>query len=121
MTTITHDVPEHSLGGLVNFVVWGTPTGGFLEAVISNDLKGAFMRADEENRAALFHIVSFLYNHMPGGSQGSPEHYATWIRIGGLVGFTDPQTALAWAEREALLSLVDRRERLLELIESRAT
>lgn len=37
---------------------YGLPTGSFVQAVLDNDLRGAFGRADHINRKALIVIVS---------------------------------------------------------------
>lgn len=58
----------------------GVPTGDFLRAVLSNDLKGAIGRADEQNLADLFEIVDYVYNDMPMACQGSPEKVEAWLR-----------------------------------------
>ena len=55
------------------------PTGGFLEAVLSNDLKEALGRADRQNRDALFEIVRWVYNYMPMTACGSKEAVANWL------------------------------------------
>lgn len=56
------------------------PTGGFLRAVLSNDLRGAFGRADADNRAALADIVSYVYNFLPAACWGSPQAVAAWLQ-----------------------------------------
>ena len=48
------------------------PTGSFLEAVLANDLMGAFAYADEDNREHMFDFAMFLYNDMPGRT-GNPD------------------------------------------------
>ena len=53
--------------------VEGRPTGGFLEAVLGNDLMQAVMRSDEYNRECLPEILSFIYENVPGDMWGSPE------------------------------------------------
>jgi hypothetical protein len=57
----------------------GTPVGSFLQAVLSNNLRDAIGRADEYNRATLFHLVAWMHNEFPGKLWGSPERYAAWI------------------------------------------
>ena len=64
---------------LERYVKYGVPTGGFLQAVLENDLCGAFSRADEENRRDLFGIVSCVYNELPSECWGSPERVRTWL------------------------------------------
>ncbi len=63
------------------YILRGVPTGSFLEAVISNDLREAMARADEDSRAALFGLVSYLHNDCPGGCWGSPERYRDWMAM----------------------------------------
>lgn len=66
----------------------GCPTGGFLAAVLSNDLKDACARADSDNRHAIFDIVSYIYNNLPSGCWGSRERVRAWIDHGGFAGLT---------------------------------
>ena len=61
------------------YVEGGVPTGSFLEAVISNDLREAMGRADETSRVIVFEIVSYLHNEVPGGCWGTPEAYREWL------------------------------------------
>lgn len=58
------------------------PTGGFLQAVLENDLMEAFARADETSRANLFEIVCFVYNELPSNCYGSKDKVREWL--GGL-------------------------------------
>jgi len=53
--------------------------GGFLTAVLSNDLKEAFGRADDENLVTLFEIVKYCYNELPANCWGSPEKVSKWL------------------------------------------
>ena len=57
----------------------GIPTGGFLRAVLANDLMEAFGRADTENRQDMFEIVGHVYNEMPSPCHGSYEIVDEWI------------------------------------------
>lgn len=54
-------------------------TGGFLQAVLENDLKEAMGRADIEARENLFDIVSYCYNELPSGCWGNKEKVAAWL------------------------------------------
>lgn len=58
---------------LDEYALYGHPLGGFLTAVVENDLMGAFGKADSYNRATLFQICQYLYNSMPADSHGSAE------------------------------------------------
>ncbi len=61
------------------YVDHGVPVGGFLEAVITNNLKEAVGRADAVNIHRLNVYVMYLYNECPMGCWGSPENYRGWI------------------------------------------
>lgn len=62
-----------------NFVKCGARPGGFLYAVLSNNLKESFGRADLENRRDMFEIVSYCYNEIPNTCWGSPEKVTAWM------------------------------------------
>ena len=64
---------------LYNYIDEGCPTGGFLNAVLSNNLKESFGRADNFNQEHLHDIVQFLYNEAPGPCWGSPDKVKAWI------------------------------------------
>lgn len=53
--------------------------GGFLTAVLENNLKEAVGRADDDNLLALPAIVGCVYNDIPAICQGSPEKVRTWL------------------------------------------
>jgi hypothetical protein len=66
-------IPSHTKAALDRYVNQKYLPGGFLMAVLSNDLFGAVGRADSENLAALPDIVKYVYNQMPANSWGSQE------------------------------------------------
>lgn len=68
------------------YVDHGIQGGSFFTAVVSNDLKGAFSRADDTNTAAMAAWAMWLYNDAPNGCHGSPQKVADWIKRGGLKG-----------------------------------
>lgn len=82
-------VPEGLVDGLCLYMVLGVIPGGFLTAVLSNNLMEAFARADLTSRAAMFNIVSFIYNECPAGAWGSKEHVLEWSGHRGLRGLGD--------------------------------
>ena len=55
-------------------------TGGFLHAVLTNDLFGAMERADEFNRDDLYNIVKYIFNHIPGECYGSKAKVSKWLK-----------------------------------------
>lgn len=76
----TLGVPDHLVDGLVAYVATKRPTGGFLECVVSNDLKGCIERGDAESIHGLKACVMFLYNYAPGACWGSPAKVAAWLK-----------------------------------------
>lgn len=73
-------LPAHMHGAVKRYVMHGIPPGSFLTAVICNDLREAFARADDENAAAMQNWVRFFYNSTPSGCWGSPEAFADWSK-----------------------------------------
>jgi hypothetical protein len=81
-----YTLPPQIQGSLRRYVESGIPTGGFLRAVLSNDLIGAMSQADPENKANLPAIVAFIDNKLPGTCYGSEEAHQKWLDSGGLRG-----------------------------------
>lgn len=81
--TFNHaNVPGHTQDALVNYFVHGYEPGGFLSAVLRNDLVGAATKADSTNRECLAHIAIWIMNHAPYGSWGDQESINGWLRKG---------------------------------------
>jgi hypothetical protein len=76
----TYKLPTHTESSLESYILQGIPTGGFLQAVLSNNLREAVSRADDQNQRALVNIVKFLYNHAPSACWGSEGYYRDWIK-----------------------------------------
>ncbi len=71
MATLRYDrLPQTLRGGVYRYVEYGVLPGDFLTAVISNDLKEACARADDDNRHRLFDIVSMVLQRGPGAVLG---------------------------------------------------
>lgn len=73
-------IPE-TIGAIRRYIDQGLPPGDFLYAVLSNDLREAFGRADENNCREMFHIVAYLYNEAPRVCWGNVERVKEWLRI----------------------------------------
>ena len=71
-------IPEHIFGGIRRWIEFGDHPGHFLMAVITNNLKEAVGRADDECIAGLPAIVGYLYNVAPSECWGSEERAAAW-------------------------------------------
>jgi hypothetical protein len=66
-------VPATLHDGLRHYIADRRPVGSFLTAMLSNDLAGAVVRADPENKFALPEIVLFLHGYAPSKCWGSPK------------------------------------------------
>ena len=75
-------IPKRIIGGLENYVWYGTPTGGFLRAVLTNDLQGAINRGDPESMRVLREICQYVYNYVPSLIHGSDEAVSAHIKMG---------------------------------------
>ena len=64
---------------LMRYLRHHCPTGGFLEAVLSNDLKESCARADDRNLWQLPLLVAYLYNEAPNVAWGSHDRYKDWL------------------------------------------
>jgi len=74
------NIPKITREALDRYAVHHVPPGGFLRAVLSNDLMEAMGRADEENRAAIFDICAYIHNELPGNCHGSPDWVREWVK-----------------------------------------
>jgi len=66
-------IKECTLNSINDYVQWGYEPGGFVKAVLANDLMAAVGRADSENLLTLHAICTYVYNEIPGNLQGSWE------------------------------------------------
>ena len=73
-------IPEHCRDSMKRYIEHGVIPGGFLQAVICNDLVGAFGKADQTNRHRLYDYCDFLYNYMPDPAWGSKEKMIAWSK-----------------------------------------
>ncbi len=71
-------IPETLRESLLRYAESHVPTGGFLAAVLANDLFGAAGRADDVNGRLLPEICTWIYCNLPANSYGSPEAVAAW-------------------------------------------
>jgi hypothetical protein len=72
-------LPEHMRDAMRLYIEHRVPPGGFLTAVLSNDLMEACGRADHINLERLPDFCRFLYNYAPGRCYGSPEKVKAWL------------------------------------------
>ena len=88
---------------IFNYLVHGWEPGGFLTAVLANDLYRAATVADIANVNNLAYVAKFIVYALPQASYGSYEQVETWCRL------TDQ-------EREAVLVAADLLPDTFELI-----
>lgn len=89
-------IPQPILDGLIRYGRDRIPTGGFLQAVLSNDLFGATARGDAETVRLLPEICRYIHLHLLARSYGSREAVEAWVRGG--------TTAADWSEAEWLVA-----------------
>ena len=73
-------IPDHMRASVKRYLEEGGEVGGFLMAVLCNNLSGAFARADQTNREALGDWVSWLWNDCPSDAWGSLAEVRAWQR-----------------------------------------
>lgn len=76
-------LPANLRESLDRYARYGVPTGGFLRAVLENDLHMALARADADSLAALPAIAAYIYNCLPSTCWGSTwkvkAHIDQWL------------------------------------------
>ena len=72
-------IPQRMMGGIKRYVNDHIRPGGFLSAVICNDLKLSIGLADEENMENLPAFVNYFYNYTPYNCHGSPKKMKEWL------------------------------------------
>lgn len=73
-------LPEHIQKGVRLYIEQGIPTGDFLRAVIENNLRESFARADHINGPRLQEIVQWFHWEAPSLCWGSPQRRLDWMR-----------------------------------------
>jgi hypothetical protein len=73
-------VPDEGLRDLENYVAHRIEPGGFLFAVLTNNLLVAVERADETNLRLLPQWVRLLDNYVPTECWGSDDRVEAWLQ-----------------------------------------
>jgi len=73
------DISQSILRSFERYVEHGCLPGGFLTAVLKNDLTEAVGAADDENAERLQAIVSYAYNCLPALAWGNADRVVAWI------------------------------------------
>lgn len=72
-------IPHSTIISLDRYIDHGIIPGGFLTAVLHNNLRDAVVRADQYNLQALLYIVRLIHNEAPSSCWGSKEAVDRWI------------------------------------------
>lgn len=72
-------IPPYMMDHLMGYVNHGHMPGGFLRAVLENNLMAAVARADSTNMHALPAYCVYLYNEVDSRAWGSPEAVTEWL------------------------------------------
>ena len=75
-------IPSDLIKSLTYYVEHHSETGGFLRAVLENDLTEAIGRADLDNLLILKDIVGYIFNELPMSCWGSKEKVKAWLKAG---------------------------------------
>ena len=86
MNTNYDKLPSHMQEAARGYVEDGGHIGGFLTALLSNDLVKTYGKADSANREAISTWIDFLYWEAPSPCWGSIEKVTKWQKSGGLNG-----------------------------------
>jgi len=77
-------LPAHMQESARRYVEDGADVGGFLTALLSNNLFETYNTADFDNRDMLDVWIGWLYWEAPSRCWGSLEKVTAWQKIGGL-------------------------------------
>lgn len=72
-------IPKNVRESLDRYIVQGIEPGGFLMAVLQNNLMEAVGRADHINIGYLKDICGHIYNNLPSTCHGSPEKVRAFL------------------------------------------
>jgi hypothetical protein len=75
-----YPIREDLIGALQRYLDHGIMPGRFLTAVLYNNLREAFNRADYENLQNIANIVRYLYNQFPANAWGSQENMTNYLK-----------------------------------------
>ena len=74
-------IPGHARFPLASYILAHKSPGGFLLALLENDLKAAVTLADDLNLQSLHAYVKFLIKHAPPECWGSRNTVSKWVAL----------------------------------------
>lgn len=72
-------IPDHMQEGMREYLEYGRKPGGFLLALLANDLHFAVKWADCTNRYKLLEYTDFFLSEIPSRAWGSYENVYYWM------------------------------------------
>lgn len=66
-------IKQSTIESINDYVLHGYEPGGFVTAVLANDLMAALGRADMENRLTIWAVCNYIYNEIGSNLHGSYE------------------------------------------------
>lgn len=77
-----HAIPAHMHDPIARYVASGElEPDDFLEAILENNLREAFSRADDDNIGNVGAFLGFFHNYAPSVCWGSPARVKDWIEM----------------------------------------
>jgi len=76
-----YGLPDYMWGPMGRYLTHGIMPGGFLTAVLENDLSKAVGKADATNIELLKEWVGFVYMYVPAIAWGSPRDVQNWSEL----------------------------------------
>ena len=72
-------IPDYMREALIRYFENRIEPGGFLIAILTNDLHEAAGHADETNRRLLWEYCGWLYNFAPAYAYGNSQRVIEWL------------------------------------------
>jgi len=77
---LSHGLPISEAGAFRRYLYDHIETGGFLRAILENNLIRAVQRADHDNGMLLGEWANFVYWEMPHECHGDAEAVLKWLQ-----------------------------------------
>jgi hypothetical protein len=72
-------IPAATRYAVARYLLNGLQPGGFLSAVLRNQLRESMARADADNRRNLQLLLGFLFNEVPDCAHGQSDSIDKWL------------------------------------------
>jgi hypothetical protein len=75
-----NDCPPHAKEAMINYLEHKWEPGGYLSAVLENDLFGAYAHADLKSLKEMDALILWVYNFAPASCWGKKGSIAGWLK-----------------------------------------